>query len=106
MDVRFSKAANAYANNLGLGAGAGDSGADVQDAGKPSFSDMLANAVSSAIDTQYKAEGLKEESIATGRVELSDLVTAISNAELTLSTVTAIRDRVITAYQDIIRMPM
>jgi flagellar hook-basal body complex protein FliE len=38
--------------------------------------------------------------------ELTDVVTAVSNAELTLQTVVTIRDRVIQAYQDIIRMPI
>ena len=42
----------------------------------------------------------------TGKVDLADLVTAVSNAELSLNTVIAIRDKVIGAYQDIIRMPM
>ena len=35
---------------------------------------------------------------------LTDLVTAVANAELTLNTVVAVRDRVISAYQSIIGM--
>jgi flagellar hook-basal body complex protein FliE len=33
-------------------------------------------------------------------------VMSVSNAEVMLQTVTAIRDKVISAYQDIIRMPV
>jgi flagellar hook-basal body complex protein FliE len=36
--------------------------------------------------------------------ELHDLITSVSNAELTLNTVVAVRDRMISAYQDIIKM--
>ena len=35
-----------------------------------------------------------------------DVVTAVANAELTLETVVAIRDQVIQAYQEVIRMPI
>ena len=38
--------------------------------------------------------------------ELVDIVTAVSNAEITLDTVITLRDRVITAYQEIIKMPI
>ena len=40
------------------------------------------------------------------QAELADVITAVSNAEVTLQTVVAIRDRVIQAYQDIMRMPI
>ncbi len=70
-----------------------------------SFSQYLKGAATEAIDNQYKAEALQMDSL-TGKVELADLVTAVSNAELTLSTVVAVRDRVINAYQEIIRMPI
>ena len=43
---------------------------------------------------------------AAGIAALTDVVTALSQAELTLQTATAVRDRVIQAYQDIIRMPI
>jgi flagellar hook-basal body complex protein FliE len=35
-----------------------------------------------------------------------DVVTAVSNAEMTLQTVVAVRDRVLNAYQEIMRMPI
>ena len=38
--------------------------------------------------------------------ELVDIVTAVTNAEITLDTVVTLRDRVIQAYQEIIRMPV
>ncbi|MEM6903398.1 MAG: flagellar hook-basal body complex protein FliE, partial [Pseudomonadota bacterium] len=36
----------------------------------------------------------------------TDVVMAVNNAEITLQSVVSIRDRVISAYQEILRMPM
>ena len=41
-----------------------------------------------------------------GKAELVDVVTAISSAEASLETVMSIRDQVISAYQEIMRMPI
>jgi flagellar hook-basal body complex protein FliE len=42
----------------------------------------------------------------TGEADLTDVVTAVTNAELTLQTVVSVRDRLISAYQEIMRMPI
>ena len=42
----------------------------------------------------------------TGGGNLTEVVTALSRAELTLQTATAMRDRVVQAYQDIMKMPI
>lgn len=42
----------------------------------------------------------------TGTLGVQEVVEAITTAELTLQKVTAVRDRVITAYQEIMRMPI
>lgn len=39
-----------------------------------------------------------------GKGDLVDVVTAVSAAELALDTVVAVRDKVVSAYQDIMRM--
>jgi flagellar hook-basal body complex protein FliE len=41
-----------------------------------------------------------------GKAELVDVVTSISAAEASLETVMAVRDQVISAYQEIMRMPI
>lgn len=43
---------------------------------------------------------------AVGKADLTEVVTAVTNAEVTLQTVTAVRDRVVNAYQEILRMPI
>ena len=40
------------------------------------------------------------------KADLSSVVTAVAEAELTLQTVVAVRDKVIESYKQILRMPM
>ena len=47
----------------------------------------------------------RAEAIASGG-DLTQVGTAVSRAELALQTTVAIRDRVVQAYQEIIRMPI
>ncbi|MCI5049084.1 MAG: flagellar hook-basal body complex protein FliE [Rickettsiales bacterium] len=72
---------------------------------KPSFDRLVGSSLQEARDTGYHSEGVSTKSIAN-EAELHDLVTSVANAELTLNTVVAVRDRVINAYQDIIKMPI
>ena len=43
---------------------------------------------------------------AMGKADLVDVVTAVAAAEATMETVVAVRDEVIKAYNDIMRMPI
>ena len=70
-----------------------------------SFGSVLQNAVNGAIETGHTAETQSMQAIA-GTGNLTDVVTALSRAELALQTATAIRDRVVQAYQDIMKMPI
>ena len=97
-------AAKAYHQQLKLQQNLGDTSTP-QETGD-SFAKLVQDGLQSAVDAQKNAETLQIESITSGKVDLADLVTAISNAELTLNTVVAVRDKVIGAYQDIIRMPI
>ena len=42
----------------------------------------------------------------SGKPDMAQVVTAVSNAEVTLQAAVAVRDKVIQAYQDVIRMPI
>ncbi|WP_300543111.1 flagellar hook-basal body complex protein FliE [Maricaulis sp.] len=67
------------------------------------------NMVSSAIADTSNAIGQAEQmtaAAAAGEAELLDVVTAVSAAEITLETVVAVRDEVVRAYQEILRMPI
>ena len=77
-----------------------------KEAAGPSFGEMVENAAKEALTTAKGAETLGIKAAAGAPVELTDVVTAVSNAEVTLQTVVAVRDKVIAAYQDIMRMPI
>lgn len=108
MDI--SKAAAAYNQTSGMGGSAVKSadavslGNESDNAG-PSFSDLVSAGLENARSTGYTTEAVSTEALAN-KAELHDLVTAVSNAELTLNTVVAVRDRMVNAYQDIIKMPI
>lgn len=108
MAIDSLSAANAYRNQIKMmqAAGSDDSAEAAVASNGSSFMKMVESALEGAADAQYKSEALQTQSLTTGKVELSDLVTAVTNAELTLNTVVAVRDRVINAYNDIIKMPI
>lgn len=90
-----STAANAYAKvDRGDTGGAGGS-----------FGSVLQNAMNEAIETGHTAETSAMQAI-SGEGNLTDVVTALSRVQLALQTTTAIRDRVVSAYQDIMKMPI
>jgi flagellar hook-basal body complex protein FliE len=94
-------AANAYANmakSVGLGTAEGE-------AQKLSFGDILKNSVVNSIETMQRGERMSAQAV-MGNASLPDVVRAINAADSTLNTVVAVRDRLITAYQEIMRMPI
>lgn len=75
----------------------------VGQAKKMDFGDMLKSAMTDTVQASRQAEH-KIAQQAAGKAELIDVVTAISSAEASLETVISIRDQVISAYQEIMRM--
>jgi flagellar hook-basal body complex protein FliE len=67
------------------------------------FGAALQSAVTSAIDTGHEAEAASMKAITQGG-NVTEVATALSRAELTLQTATAVRDRMLQAYQDIMRI--
>lgn len=107
-DTAALAATQAYAkaiNNAMGSKGAAETLNGAEQAAGPGFAQMLAEAGDTAIEKGVNAERISLDSI-TGDAGLADIVTAVSNAEATLETVVTVRDRVIQAYQDIIKMPI
>ena len=105
MAINPSSAAAAYANALKAMNGTAAGGeAAAQPAGQ-SFGEMVKDVVGDVVKSGQAAE-VKAVQGATSKAELVDVVTAITNAELSLQTVVAVRDKVISAYQDIMKMPI
>jgi flagellar hook-basal body complex protein FliE len=70
-----------------------------------SFGDFLSSAVKDSVGTMKQGETLAMKQIA-GQADIVDVVNAVNQAELTLNTVVAVRDKVIQAYQSIMQMPI
>jgi flagellar hook-basal body complex protein FliE len=84
--------------------GMGGGVAETPGAGKD-FASFVKEAADASVDTMYEGEKLSKAGIA-GTAELTEVVAAVNDAEMTLQTVTALRDKLVSAYQEIIRMPI
>ncbi len=103
MPVNVTNAAGAYTHIAKSGASMEPRGGKADPAGD--FASLLKHAAQTAREITREGEIMSMKAIA-GDANLTDVVTAVTSAEVTLQTVTAIRDKVIQAYQDIIRMPL
>jgi flagellar hook-basal body complex protein FliE len=92
-------AAAAQTPSLGKATGAAAEGQG------PDFGSMLKNVLNDTVHATKAAEH-QIAAGAQGKAEMIDVVTAISSAESSLETVMAVRDQVIAAYQEIMRMPI
>lgn len=77
--------------------------AETASAGGSSFADLLSEGLDQAIGSQKEAERLSQQAT-VGKADINDVILAVQNADMVLNTVVAIRDKVVTAYQDILRM--
>ena len=66
---------------------------------------MVGDSLKQAVKTGYEAESLSLKQIA-GEADLKDVITAVANAEQTLETVVVVRDKVLNAYNEILKMPI
>lgn len=100
MSMDITTALRAYASTPKAGASTGTVGE-----ASGGFGEMLTKTLDEAVKTTRQGEAAMAGGTA-GKAELVDVVTAVANAETTLETVVAMRDRVIGAYQEIMRMPI
>ena len=69
----------------------------------PGFAQMVQDAADNAVGG-LKKSALQTTEAAAGTASIDDVIMAVSNAEMTLQTVVSMRDRVIQAYNDVLRM--
>lgn len=72
-------------------------------AGSAGFGGMVENVIAGTADALKTAEAASARQVA-GKGDLVDVATAIGAAEMALDTVVAVRDRVVNAYTEIMRM--
>jgi len=103
MTVKIAGALSAYANAAQAGKAPGMEPRAASGGG--SFAKVLEDAAKSAVGN-LRAGEQASMAAAAGKADLLDVVAAVNNAEVTLQTVVSVRDQVIQAYNDIIRMPI
>jgi flagellar hook-basal body complex protein FliE len=94
-------AANAYAALARIvdTGGAGKGG----DAGGPSFSAVLKEAIGGVLEVGHKSDA-QTMAMASGKANVMDVVTAVAETDVAVSTLVSVRDKVIQAYEDIMKM--
>lgn len=71
----------------------------------PSFGDYIETGAKEAVKTVKHAEEMQLKGI-SGKESHQKVVEAVLAAEMTVQTVVAVRDRMVSAYQEIMRMPV
>lgn len=108
MSMPISAATNAYSQAQKL----------ISDAGKampgqeqpvtqqmPDFGEMVSQNVQSVAESGQVSDQMTVDMV-NGNANIVDVVTAIAETELAIESVVAVRDRVIQAYEEIMRMPI
>lgn len=69
------------------------------------FSSMLQNALGDLQNRGHQMDA-KAMAAANGKGDLVDVVTAVAETEVAVETLVSVRDRMIQAYEEIMRMPI
>jgi flagellar hook-basal body complex protein FliE len=102
MNATALLAAKAYGTTTSTGVAA--SGPAVAEQGV-NFANMLAQQVTSTVEATRGAEAQAAQAV-QGKAEMVNVVTAVAAAEVQMETMIAFRDQAISAYQEIMRMPI
>jgi flagellar hook-basal body complex protein FliE len=97
-------AAKAYASLAKLANPAG-AAAKIPDSGGQNFGAMLKDAMGQ-VSQIARASDTQAQAVATGKANVVDVVTAVAESEVAVGALVAVRDRVIAAYEEIMRMPI
>jgi flagellar hook-basal body complex protein FliE len=100
-----SAAANAYASLARIADASGGLGKAVGETNGPSFGALLKDAVGSVLEAG-KVSDAQQRAMVAGKANLVDVVTAVSETEVAVEALVSVRDRMIQAYEEIMRMPI
>ena len=97
-------AANAYASLAKIMDASGGLGRPGESNG-PSFGAVLKDVVNGVLDAGKKSDA-QTIAMAQGKANVMDVVTAVAETDVAVSTLVSVRDRVIQSYEDIMKMPI
>ncbi len=75
------------------------------DSAGPSFGALLKEAIGGVLDAGKKSDA-QTVAMAAGKANVMDVVTAVAETDVAVSTLVSVRDRVIQSYEDIMKMPI
>lgn len=101
MDINILEALNAYNRASGLEGRFAPSPTSSGD----DFTSLVEQALQETKDKLDKAENSTVKS-AKGEISLEELAISVANAEVSLKALISIRDKLVSALQDILRMPI
>ena len=104
MSTPFNAATSAYNSAAQLMQNPAQPARVVQQSG-PDFAQILADTVQSTVETGNRADQMSMQML-NGQANIVDVVTAVSETELAIESMVSIRDKVISAYEEIMRMPI
>jgi flagellar hook-basal body complex protein FliE len=100
-----SAAAGAYASLARVADPAAGLARAVGETSGPSFGALLKDAIGSVVEAGRKSD-TQTTAMASGKSNIVDVVTAVSETEVAVEALVSVRDRVIQAYEEIMRMPI
>lgn len=99
----FAAGAYAAVQNFSALGGKAPTPATGESAGASGFGQLLSSAIDGVASAGQKSEA-QAMAAAGGKANVVDVVTAVAESETALQTLVAVRDRVISAYEEIMRM--
>ncbi|WP_428697671.1 flagellar hook-basal body complex protein FliE [Stappia sp.] len=100
-----SIAAGAYRMTSALAGANQDKQVKTSSTATPDFANMVKSAVETVVEQGEKSDQ-QALALTQGKANVVDVVTAVAETEVAMETLVSVRDRVISAYQEIMRMPI
>jgi flagellar hook-basal body complex protein FliE len=98
-------AANAYASLARLTDPQGLTKSTGESSSGPNFGALLKDVVGSLTQASRNSDG-QTQAMAAGKSNIVDVVTAVAETEVQIDALVSVRDKVISAYEEIMKMPI
>jgi len=100
-------AANAYAALAKMRGEAADiaGGPGKTQGSSPDFGSILKDVID-AVSAAAQNSDAQAQAVAAGKANMVDVVTAVAETETAFQTLVSVRDKVIAAYEDVLKMPI
>jgi flagellar hook-basal body complex protein FliE len=105
MPTPAAAAANAYAALARMREQANTLGRDSGPQDGTNFGSVLKDVMQQVTEAGRKSD-TQSQAVATGKANMIDVVTAVAESETAIQAMVSVRDRVIAAYEDILKMPI